>query len=155
MGEPLPSPDTTDAVWANGKTADRILFGIPGETPFLALQCERTGGAPQIRITRFAAASAQAEALFALVGNGHIARFPIDAEWNGRAWLWEGTIPADEPDLEVLTGKRTVSATLPGAGQLDLNPSPLPGELVEACRATPEPQPAEQLAPQVISPEAP
>lgn len=155
VGEPLMSPDTTDAIWANGKTDDRILFGIPGETPFLALECDRTSGVPQIRITRFAAANAQAKALFALVGNGHIARFPVDAEWNGRAWLWEGTIPADEPDLEVLTGKRTVAATLPGAGQLNLNPSPLPGELVEACRTTPAPQLGLPLAARAEAPEAP
>ncbi|MGB3378273.1 MAG: hypothetical protein WBA55_05830 [Allopontixanthobacter sediminis] len=141
VGEPLPSPDTTNAVWANSKSADRILYGNPGETPFLALECERAGGVAQIKFTRFAAANAQAKALFALVGNGHIARIPVDAEWNGRAWLWEGAMPADEPDLEVLTGKRIVAATLPGAGQLDLNPSPLPGELIEACRAKSEPAP--------------
>lgn len=146
VGEPLPSPDTTGAVWANGETSDRILFGFPGETPFLALECERNGGLPQIRITRFAAANAQAKALFALIGNGHIARFPVDAEWNGRAWLWEGTVPADEPDLDVLTGKRTVAATLPGAGRLELNHSPLTGALVEACRATPDSRLARPLA---------
>lgn len=133
--QPMTSPDTADAMWAEGKTAGRILFGNPGEVPFLALACETTPtGDQQIRFIRFAAADPQAKALFALVGNGHIARIPVDATWNGRAWLWEGTIPADDPDLEVLTGRHTITATLPGAGQLDLSSSPRPGLLIEECR---------------------
>lgn len=137
----MPSPDTTDAVWADGKIVGRILFGNPGEVPYLAIACETAPtGAQQIRFIRFAAADPQAKALFALVGNGHIARIPVDATWNGRAWLWEGTVPADDPDLEVLTGKRTVAATLPGAGQLNLNPSPRPAQLIEACRSPLEQQ---------------
>ncbi len=140
--EPLQSPDTTNAVWADGKIAGRILYGNPGEIPFLALACETgSNGERQIRFIRFAAADPQAEALFALVGNGHIARIPVDATWNGRAWLWEGVAPADDPNLEVLTGQRTIAATLPGAGQLDLNPSPRPGLLIETCRTPLEPQP--------------
>ncbi len=139
--QPMPSPDTTDAVWADGKTAGRILFGNPGEVPYLALVCETAPtGAQQIRFIRFAAADPQAKALFALVGNGHIARIPVDATWNGRAWLWEGTVPADDPDLEALTGRRTITATLPGAGQLDLRPSPLPGYLIQECRKLLEPE---------------
>jgi len=139
VGDPLPSPDVTDAVWADGQIAGRILYGIPGEVPFLALACERsTNGEQYIKIIRFASADPQAKALFALVGNGHIARVPVDATWNGRAWLWEGIVPADEPDLEVLTGKRPVAATLPGAGQLNLNPSPRPAQLIEACRSVSE-----------------
>ncbi|MDZ4308215.1 hypothetical protein [Allopontixanthobacter sp.] len=138
---PLPSPDTSKAVWADSSTAGRILFGNPAEVPYLALSCEASPtGEPLIRIIRFAAADAQAKALFALVGNGHIARIPVDATWNGRAWLWEGTIPADDPKLEVLTGKRTITATLPGAGKLDLNPSPLPALLIETCRKPLAPQ---------------
>jgi hypothetical protein len=139
VGEPLPSPDVTNAVWADGQVAERILYGVPGEVPFLALACERsTNGEQYIKVVRFAPADPQAEALFALVGNGHIARVPVDATWNGRAWLWEGIVPADEPDLEVLTGKRPVAATLPGAGQLILNPSPRTAQLIEACRGVPK-----------------
>jgi hypothetical protein len=141
----MPSPDTANAVWADGKTAQRILFGNPGEVPFLALACETAPtGEQQIRFIRFAAADPQAKALFALVGNGHIARVPVDATWNGQAWLWEGTVPAEDPDLEVLTGKRTITATLPGAGQLDLSPSPRPGLLIEECRAASEQQKEER-----------
>ncbi len=133
VGEPLPSPDVEGAVWADSG-ANRIVYGIPGQVPFLALACEGGAGAGQIHITRFAAADARAKALFALIGNGHIARLPVDAKWNGQAWLWEGSIPADDPRTEVLTGTRKVTATLPGAGMLDLNPSPKPSQLVEACR---------------------
>ncbi len=140
--EPLESPDTTGAVWADGKIAGRIIYGLPGEIPFLALACENApNDERQIRFIRFAAADPQAKALFALVGNGHIARIPVDATWNGRAWLWEGVLPADDSDLEVLTGQRTIAATLPGAGQLNLNPSPRPGQLIDACRT---PREAEQ-----------
>ncbi len=134
VGEPLPSPDATDAVWAQ-TTADRIVYGIPGQVPFLALACDvNAAGAAQIHITRFAPADARAKALLALIGNGHIARLPVDAKWNGRAWLWEGSVSADDPRSEVLTGTRKITATLPGAGMLDLNPSPMPSQLVEACR---------------------
>lgn len=133
--KPLPSPDVTNAVWADSQTAGRILYGVPGEAPFLALECERSGtDMPHIRFIRFAPADPQARALFALVGNGHIARVPVDSTWNGRAWLWEGLVPANEPDLDVLTGQRVVAATLPGAGQLDLKPSQNPARLIEACR---------------------
>ena len=143
--KPSPSPDVTNAIWAEGKIAGRILYGIPGQVPYLALACE-TGpeGQKRVRFIRFAAADPQAKALFALVGNGHIARIPVDSTWNGRAWLWEGTLPADDPDLEALTGKRIVTATLPGAGQLDLNPDPRPGLLIEACRTPLEPQQSAQ-----------
>ena len=37
--------------------------------------------------------------------------------------------------MDVLTGTRQVEATVPGAGSVILNSSPLPGELVETCRA--------------------
>lgn len=134
VGEPLPSPDVEGAVWAESGT-DRIVYGIPGQAPLLSLACEvNVAGAAQLRITRFAKADARAKALFALIGNGHIARLPVDAKWNGQAWLWEGSISADDPHTEVLTGTRKVTATLPGAGMLDLNPSPMPSRLVEACR---------------------
>ncbi len=137
---PLPSPDVTDAVWAEGARPDRIIYGIPGKAPLLALDCAQAKGdsAPEarhIRITRFAPADAGAKALLALIGNGHISRLKIDATWNGRAWLWQGTYPASSLQLEVLTGPHAVTATLPGAGKLDLGPSPLPARLIDSCRA--------------------
>ena len=37
--EPLPSPDTTGALWAASDTPGRILFGLPGKPPLVALAC--------------------------------------------------------------------------------------------------------------------
>ncbi len=138
--EPQPSPDATGALWTVTAVPTRILYGISGEAPLMALTCEvADAGGPGIRITRYAPADPKAKALFALVGNGHIARLPVDAVWNGRAWLWEGKIHADDPRLDVLTGTRAVAATLPGAGKLELNPSAVPGQLIDACRLPREP----------------
>ena len=46
-----------------------------------------------------------------------------------------GVVAADDARMDVLTGTRQVEATVPGAGSVILNSSPLPGELVETCRA--------------------
>lgn len=132
--EPLPSPDTEGALWAESDRPGRILYGKPGEAPLMALACEDGGEAgKRIHITRFAAADPEAKAVLALIGNGHVSRFHVDATWNGRAWLWEGYVAADDPDLEVLTGPRQVEATVPGAGSLDLNSSERPRHLIETC----------------------
>jgi len=130
-----PSPDTAGAIWADTASPMRIIYGVPGQTPLLALACETPrDAAPQIKITRFAAADPRAKALFALIGNGHVARLPVDAAWNGQAWLWQGAVRADDPSLEVLIGPRPFTATLPGAGKINLSPSPRLGQLVENCR---------------------
>ncbi len=71
----------------------------------------------------------------ALVGNFHVARIPVDATFNGRAWVWEGSVDPADGDLEALTGPREVELTIPGAGSLVLQPSNMPGDLVETCRA--------------------
>lgn len=152
--EPLASPEVEGAIWAGSGGPDRIVYGQPGETPLLALSCEGEGTLRTLRITRFAATDPEAKALMALVGNGHIARLKVDAEFTGRVWLWEGRYAPSDPQLDVLTGPRQVEATIPGAGTLVLNPSPRPGRLVERCRRleTPAPtldaeQPEEPLPP--------
>ncbi|WP_379545947.1 hypothetical protein ACFCW2_09570 [Qipengyuania sp. DSG2-2] len=132
--EPAPSPDVTGAVWAEATPNQRLLYGIPGQTPMLALACERSGGSGTLTFTRYVAADAKAKALMALVGNFHVARIPVDATWNGRAWLWQGSVDAANGDLEVMTGPREVELTIPGAGSLMLGSSPLPGDLVTTCR---------------------
>lgn len=132
--EPVPSPDVTDAVWAVSKPNERLLYGIPGQTPMLALACERKHGSGTLTFTRFIAADAKAKALMALVGNFHVARIPVDAVWNGRAWLWEGSVDASHGDMDVLTGPREVELTIPGAGSLLLGSSTLPGDMVSTCR---------------------
>ncbi len=133
--EPIDSPDTEDAIWAAASEGDRLLYGEPGERPLMAFACVVDDGAPMIRYTRFAPADAHAKAVLAMIGNGHVSRFKIDAVSKGSVWLWEGEIGADSPQLDVLTGRREVEATVPGAGSLVLNPSAFPAELVERCRS--------------------
>lgn len=136
-GEPLPSPSVDGAVWAVVDPGKRLLYGKPGETPMLALSCieAENGGDARLGFTRFVKADAKAKALMALVGNFHIARIPVDATFNGRAWVWEGSVDPADADLEALTGPREVELTIPGAGSLVLQPSTMPGDLVESCRA--------------------
>ncbi|MFZ9395143.1 MAG: hypothetical protein ACO25F_03660 [Erythrobacter sp.] len=140
--EPIASPDTEGAVWGNSQTPQRILYGLPGKPPMLALGCAQGPHGPVIRITRFALADHGAGAFAALIGNGHISRIPIDAKEVGGVSVWQAEIPAIDPKLEVLTGRREIAVTIPGAGRLVLNPSARPGEVVEACRALAPPPPA-------------
>lgn len=132
--EPMPSPDSKGAVWAPANE-ERLLYGKPGETPLMALECDAEGPEPRIVYTRFAPADPQAKAILALIGNSHVVRLFVDAEERGERWLWSGSVPANDPQLDVLTGARRVEATVPGAGSVILNASHLPGELIERCRA--------------------
>ncbi|WP_155806024.1 hypothetical protein [Erythrobacter litoralis] len=153
--EPLPSPDASDALWAPSDQAERLLYGVPGETPFLAVACDRSGGEPVLVFTRFTPADRNAQAMMSLVGNFHVARFPVDATDTGRAWLWQGSIAADSPDLNTLTGQRDVEATIPGAGSVMLKASPRIRELVNACRPSvaPDAEEAERDLPDDEPPE--
>lgn len=155
--EPLASPDTTGAAWANSAQPDRLLYGKPGERPLLAIECSDQAGAPRITYTRFAAADPHAKAMIALIGNGNVARLPIDATQRNGAWLWQGTVDAHEPTLDALTGNREVQATVPGAGSVILNPSTLPGDLVERCRTVrpPAAAPATNAQPRPAPPAGP
>ncbi len=132
--QPLASPDTENAIWGVGTGEMRLLYGDPGRPPFFGLSCEGIGtDTPHIRIVRYAPADADAKALFALVGNGTVARLKMDSTWTGKGWRWEGTVEAADPALDVLTGRRSVEATLPGAGSLILKPSLAPRDLIENC----------------------
>ncbi len=139
--QPITSPDTTGAIWAPGGKDTRLLYGKPGERPLFAIECVDDAAGPRIAYTRFAAADPHAKALLALIGNGHVARFKIDAVQVNDAWLWQGSVEADIQGLDALTGTRDVEATVPGAGSIILNASALPGELVENCRAQPNVEP--------------
>lgn len=132
---PIASPDTKGAVWAPspGKP-QRLVYGKPGERVLFALECGGAPAAPDITYTRFARADPHAKAILALIGNGHVSRLKIDATREGASWLWKGSEPATSVEFEGLTGGRQVEATVPGAGSLILNPSPLPGELILRCR---------------------
>lgn len=135
--DPLPSPDTEGAVWALSPNADnRIIYGTPGEAALLALEClDSDTVLPKIEITRFAAADKGAGALLALVGNGHIGRFEVDATEVGGRTIWRGAAPAAQVQWEPLSGPRQVTVTIPGAGMVTLNPNTLAGRFLEACRA--------------------
>lgn len=131
---PIASPDTTDAFWADSTQGDRIIYGQPGKAPYLALSCEESADGSDIHVTRFTQADREAQALMALIGNGHMARLPVDATFNGTVWLWEGRYNAADTDLDVLTGPRQVELTIPGAGRVVLNPSDRPAQLIAECR---------------------
>ena len=155
---PVASPDTQGAEWVRSTDGERLLYGQPGQTPYFALGCEDG----MLAYTRFVAADADAKAVLALIGNGHVVRLWIDAEQQGDAWLWRGHLPADDPRLEVLTGRNRVEATVPGAGSLILNASGAPGEFVSRCAAAmassrpdPLPENAPALEPVPARPEGP
>lgn len=132
---PLDSPDTEDAAWVQSSETSRIVYGVPGGTPLMSLACVTQEGAPAIRYTRNVPADPRAQAVLALIGNGHVVRFWIDAVRDGARWTWAGSVPVDDPGLDALTGGRRIEATVPGAGSVILNPSALPAALVNSCRA--------------------
>lgn len=145
--EPLPSPDTTRAIWAPSAPANggalRLVYGVPGQPVLLALECvEPASPNARLRVTRHAPADAGAGALLALIGNGAIGRVAVDAAMLGGRRLWRGEAPAVHPAWEALNGVREATATVPGAGLVRLNSSPLPMELITACRMPPPAPPA-------------
>jgi hypothetical protein len=133
--EPLPSPDTEGAVWAANAKTGRLVYGIAGKPVLVSLEC-LAPGTPEarLRITRHAPADQGAGALLAVIGNRYIGRIPVDARQIGGQRLWQGEAPADIQGWNALVGLREVTVTVPGAGLVKLNPSPLPGQLVESCR---------------------
>lgn len=133
--DPLPSPDTQGAIWAAVAGQDRLLYGKPGEPPLFALTCLAGGDGFAIRFTRYSPADEGAKAFMALIGNGHVGRFKVDAVPAGKAALWQGETSVDDERLDVLTGGNAIEATIPGAGSMKLNASSLPGQLIEACSA--------------------
>lgn len=144
---PLPSPDTTDAVWANGGNALRLVYGVPGQPVLVAIECVGGGSAdPRLRITRHARADKDAGGLLAVIGNRRIGRFAVDATMVDGQRMWQGEAPAKAAGWDALGGQREATATVPGAGLVKLNPSPLPMQLVEACRTSALPARSADLA---------
>lgn len=133
---PLASPDTTEAIWTSTPANPlRMVYGVPGKPVLVALEC-LAPATPEakLRITRHAPADAGASALLALIGNGRIGRFPVAATPVGGRALWQGEVPALQPEWDALKPEREATVTVPGAGLVRLNPSPLPMALVSACR---------------------
>jgi hypothetical protein len=132
--EPLPSPDTKGAGWTVSANGLAIGFGNPGQRPFVSLECNPGANPPQVTIIRHARARAGEKALFPVIGNGKIARFRVDAARAGGEWRWQGTLPVDDPQLEVFTGSRALEATLPGGGTVKIEGSDAPGAFITSCR---------------------
>ena len=144
--EPIASPPVEGAIWAASKPAGRLVYGIPGQPVLVSLQCLAAGTpAARLRITRHAPADRDAEALLAVIGNRYIGRFPVDATKVGGRQQWQGEAPAIAQGWNALVGPLEVTVTVPGAGLVRLNPSPLPGQLVENCRKVDAP--ASPIAP--------
>lgn len=133
--EPLDSPDTEGAQWVE-TSATRIVYGIPGKPAQMALECLRNKAAPKARLTRISPADEGAGALMALIGNGAIGRIEVDATEIGGRFLWQGDVRADDARLDPLIGTQEATATVPGAGMVTINPSPLPVELLAQCRSS-------------------
>lgn len=132
--DPAPSPDTTDAVWTVTKDGQAIDFGLPDGEPLLSLGCSLRDDPPQIAIIRHVATRPGQQALFPVIGNGMISRFPLDAALENGEWRWQGALPASDPQLDVFTGTREVEATLPGGGTVLISGSSVPGEFIRWCR---------------------
>ena len=150
---PLPSPDVTGAVWASTANPLRLVYGIRGKPVLLALECiDPAAPEARLRITRHAPADPGASALLALIGNGFIGRFPVDAASLKGQRVWEGEAPALTLEWDALKPEREATVTVPGAGLLKLNPSPLPMALVTACRGVPPLVPPPELEPVPVVP---
>lgn len=115
---------------------DGLHFGLAGQADLFAVACTHAAdGTALLRVTRAARAEVGAKALFALIGNGRIARLPLDASRAGEAGEWQGLLPASDARLDVLRGGNRIEATLPGGGTLKLPASSELGRVLEACRA--------------------
>ena len=134
--KPLASPDTEGAQWVE-TSPRRIVYGIPGKPAQMALECLPDKDEPKFRITRISPADEGAGALLALIGNGAIGRIEVDAVEIGGRFLWQGEVRADDPRLDPLIGDKELTATVPGAGLVKINPGPLPAELLAICRGIP------------------
>ena len=128
--DPIASPPSEGALWAESRAPGRIIYGQPGEQVQVALACNDE----TIEVTRFADADEGAEALLAMVGNGHIGRLEVAAVELASGRFWQGSAPATSDVWEPLTGARQLTLTVPGAGMVTINPSVLPLMLVSMCR---------------------
>jgi hypothetical protein len=132
--EPLPSPDTKGAAWTVSGSGQAIDFGQPGEKPFLTLACNVKADPAQVTIVRHAPSRPGEKALFPVISNSINSRFKVDAVLRDHEWRWEGTLPADDGQLDVFEGGQSFEATLPGGGSLKVAASRMPSQFLDWCR---------------------
>lgn len=112
-------------------------FGLPGQPALLSVRCNHDkDGRAFIHVVRRTRAEAGAKALFALEGNRHVARVPVNVTRAGDSGEWQGEIDAHAETIGALKGGMKIMATLPGGGTLELPPSSDAGHLLDACRAS-------------------
>ena len=133
--QPLPSPDTSGAMWQLDRSGLALRFGTPGTSALLTLACLRDGAAPRLALIRHAHAFPGQAAIFPVIGNGERSRFLADAARAGGRWQWRAEVPTSDPRLAVFEGEGPLLATLPGKGTLAIAGSPAPGAFVARCRA--------------------
>ncbi|GEM_PF-398477 len=156
--DPIASPDTTQASWVVSEDGQAIRFGMAGAPPMFSLECKIRQDPTQITVIRHVPAKPGQKALLPVIGNGVIARFKVDATLDRGAWVWEGTLPAADPLLNVFSGRGEMEATLPGGGSLLIAGSHVPGEFITWCRARGRVQQAveeEKVEAALETPEAP
>ncbi len=135
--QPPQQPDGAEWREAGGGLAlGELAFAVPGAAPLLTIVCVLgPDGQPRLRFVRHTRAEAGAKALFAIEGNGHVARIALDVTRAGDPGEWQGEVAASDKAAEAIKGGGAVNATLPGGGTLKLPASDLPGKLLDACRA--------------------
>lgn len=141
------SPDTSAANWTVSQDGQAIRFGNTGETPLLTLACDLEAEPIEFVVIRHARAFPGQGALFPVIGNGINSRFLADAVLADGEWHWEARVPADDPQLEVFSGRRDLIATLPGHGTLEIPGGRITGEFLDWCRTGGTPDPVEIDAP--------
>ncbi len=142
-----PSPDTSEAGWTVADDGQAIRFGNVGQPPFLTLACDLEATPIEFVIIRHARAYPGQSALFPVLGNGMSSRFLADTVLADGEWHWEARLPADDPQLDVFSGTRDITATLPGRGTLEIGGGRIAGEFLEWCRAGGAPEPVASDAP--------
>jgi len=121
-------------VWS--ADAAGVHFAVPGQPDLMTLTCaRRADGSAQLTLSRTTRAADGAKAMLALIGNGRIARLPVDVVRAGETGEWRGALSSADPRLDVLKGGNRIEATLPGGGTLLMPASGEPGRLLTACRA--------------------
>ena len=131
----IASPDTSLARWTVAENGQAIDFGNLDEEPMMTLAWDLQAEPAALAVIRHAQAFPDQTALFPVIGNGMISRFATDSTLVDGEWRWQAVLPADDPQLDIFEGTRSLTATLPGRGMLELAGSRIPGEFLAWCRS--------------------